>query len=339
MMGGLSYMTGPVGRPLRAGSSVNDIMGGMFGAIGVLAALRERDRTGRGQEVQSALFENCVFLSAQNMQQYPMTREPPPPFPSRLSAWSVYDVFTLKDDEHFIGAVSDRQFLTLCDVLDASDLPPTPPFDERDARRSASGVAQEARRDPAPPRRRLAAPKLEANGLPYAPIVKPEQLVDDPHLKASGGLVPMETDDGGMTDVVLLPITLGGRRRCAAGAGADRRTYRRDPRFPPQPARQALSESTHGPLPHRRDTADRRLGLHRRGSDAHRRGQRRRASDHPGRRGGARRQRAHRDRHREQRPGRRGPSRRSGLPTRRLARALLSATRRCCTAAPSATAP
>jgi len=97
MMGGLSYMTGPVGRPLRAGASVNDIMGGMFGAIGVLAALRERESTGQGQEVQSALFENCVFLSAQNMQQYAMTREPPAPMPSRVSPWSVYDVFTLAD--------------------------------------------------------------------------------------------------------------------------------------------------------------------------------------------------------------------------------------------------
>src|SRR5690349_8481205 len=123
MMGGLSYMTGPPGRPLRAGTSVNDIMGGMFGAIGVLAALRERDRTGRGQEIQSALFENCVFLAAQHMQQYSMTGEPPPPMPARVSAWSVYDVFTLADDEQlFIGAVSDRQFQTLCDVIDRHDL-------------------------------------------------------------------------------------------------------------------------------------------------------------------------------------------------------------------------
>ena len=108
MMGGLSYMTGPVGRPLRAGTSVNDIMGGMFGAIGVLAALRERDRTGRGQEIQSALFENCVFLAAQHMQQFLMTGEAPPPMPSRVSAWSVYDVFTLAEGEQlFVAATSD----------------------------------------------------------------------------------------------------------------------------------------------------------------------------------------------------------------------------------------
>jgi crotonobetainyl-CoA:carnitine CoA-transferase CaiB-like acyl-CoA transferase len=214
MMGGLSYMTGPKGRPLRAGTSVNDIMGGMFGAIGVLAALRERDRTGRGQEVQSALFENCAFLSAQHIQQYSMTGEPPPPMPSRVSAWSVYDVFTLAGGEQlFIGAVSDKQFLTLCRVIESPELAEDP------------GLATNAQRVAVRPEllRRLGeilkhhridelSQKLEAAGLPYAPIVRPEQLLDDPHLKQSGGLVPMQTDDGSTTDVVLLPLTLGGRR-------------------------------------------------------------------------------------------------------------------------------
>ena len=214
MMGGLSYMTGPVGRPLRAGSSVNDIMGGMFGAIGVLAALRERDRTGRGQEVQSALFENCVFLSAQNMQQHLMTGEPVLPFPARQSPWSVYDVFTLKNDEQlFIGAVSDRQFLILCRVLEAPELAADPALATNEKRVALrpellKKLAEILRHHDVAE----LVPKLEAAGLPYAPIVKPEQLVHDPHLKESGGLVPMQTEDGGTTDVVLLPITLGGRR-------------------------------------------------------------------------------------------------------------------------------
>ena len=94
MMGGLAYMTGPEGRPLRAGTSVNDIMGGMFGAIGVLAALRRRDTTGKGGEVQSALFENNVFLVAQHMMQFAVTGKPAAPMPSRISAWAVYDVFS-----------------------------------------------------------------------------------------------------------------------------------------------------------------------------------------------------------------------------------------------------
>jgi crotonobetainyl-CoA:carnitine CoA-transferase CaiB-like acyl-CoA transferase len=214
MMGGLAYMTGPAGRPLRAGTSVNDIMGGMFGAIGVLAALRERDTTGRGQEVQSALFENCVFLSAQHMQQFSMTHEAPPPMPSRVSAWSIYDVFTLADGEQlFIGAVSDKQFVTLCEVLQCPELAAEPQFATNALRVAArpqllarlGAILEDHRAD-------ALSLQLEAAGIPYAPIVRPDQLLDDPHLKASGGLVPMETEDGGTTDVVLLPLLMGGRR-------------------------------------------------------------------------------------------------------------------------------
>jgi crotonobetainyl-CoA:carnitine CoA-transferase CaiB-like acyl-CoA transferase len=213
MMGGLSYMTGPRGRPLRAGTSVNDIMGGMFGAIGVLAALRERDRTGRGQEVQSALYENCVFLAAQHMQQFLMTGEAPPPMPERVSAWSVYDVFTLADGQLFIGAVSDRQFVILCGLLGRPDLRDDPAL-ATNAQRVAvrpellRSLGDELKRH----RIDELMPKLEAAGLPYAPIVRPDQLVDDPHLKASGGLVPMQADDGETTQVVLLPLLMGGRR-------------------------------------------------------------------------------------------------------------------------------
>jgi formyl-CoA transferase len=214
MMGGLAYMTGPEGRPLRAGTSVNDIMGGMFGAIGVLAALRERDRTGLGQEIQSALFENCVFLAAQHMQQFLMTGEPPPPMPSRVSAWSVYDVFTLADGEQlFIAATSDKQFRTLCELIHRPDLADDP------------ALATNAQRVAVRPDllRRLGdtlqhhhkatlAAQLEAAGLPYAPITRPDELVNDPHLLASGGLVPMDTGEGDNTQVVLLPLLMGGHR-------------------------------------------------------------------------------------------------------------------------------
>jgi len=213
MMGGLSYMTGPRGRPLRAGTSVNDIMGGMFGAIGVLAALRERDRTGAGQEVQSALYENCVFLSAQHMQQYLMTGEAPPPMPERVSAWSVYDVFTLADGQLFIGAVSDKQFATLCHLLGQRELLAEPAF-ATNASRVAARPQLLARLGDILRHHEVAelSAKLEAAGLPYAPIVSPEQLVDDPHLKESGGLVPMGAEDGSTTQAVLLPLLLGGRR-------------------------------------------------------------------------------------------------------------------------------
>ena len=108
MMGGLAYMTGRPGDPLRAGTSVNDIMGGMFGAIGAMAALAQREKTGKGQEVQSALFENNVFLVAQHMMQFAVTGKPAAPMPARISAWAVYDVFTVKDGEQiFLAVVSD----------------------------------------------------------------------------------------------------------------------------------------------------------------------------------------------------------------------------------------
>jgi len=212
-MAGLTYMTGPKGRPLRAGTSVNDIMGGMFGAIGVLAALRERDRTGQGQEIQSALFENCCLLAAQHMQQYQMTGEVPPPFPSRVSAWSVYDTFDVANGEQlFIGAVSDKQYLVLCDVLGRQDLATDP------------ALATNAQRVAVRPEllKKLGesivqwdintlCDKLQAAGLPYAKVVRPDQLVKDEHLIASGGLVPMQTEEG-ETQVMLLPLLMGGRR-------------------------------------------------------------------------------------------------------------------------------
>ncbi|HET8585760.1 MAG TPA: CaiB/BaiF CoA-transferase family protein [Casimicrobiaceae bacterium] len=213
MMAGLAYMTGPPGRPLRAGASVNDIMGGMFGAIGIMGALLERQRTGRGQEVQSALFENCVFLVASHMQQFSMTGEVPRPFPARYSPWSVYDVFTLADDEQlFIGAVNDKQFQILCRVLDAPDLADDPALATNEQRVHAR-PALLARLGEILARHRAdeLAAKLEAAGLPYAPIARPDQLLDDPHLRASGGLATMQTEEG-PTDVVPLPLTLDGRR-------------------------------------------------------------------------------------------------------------------------------
>ena len=212
-MGGLTYMTGPKGQPLRAGTSVNDIMGGMFGAIGVMAALRERDRTGRGQEIQSALFENCVMLAAQHMQQYQMTGEVPPPFPSRVSAWSVYNTFDVANgNQLFIGAVSDKQFLKLCEVINRPDLASDPVYATNAARVAVQAqlltqLAETIRHFEIEDLCR----QLEEAGLPYAKVVRPDQLVVDEHLIQSGGLVPMETESGD-TQVVLLPLLMGGRR-------------------------------------------------------------------------------------------------------------------------------
>jgi crotonobetainyl-CoA:carnitine CoA-transferase CaiB-like acyl-CoA transferase len=214
MMGGLAYMTGRPGDPLRAGTSVNDIMGGMFGAIGAMAALALREKTGKGQEVQSALYENNVFLVAQHMMQYAVTGKPAAPMPGRISAWAVYDVFTVKDGEQiFLAAVTDTQWKIFCEALGFADL-------FADARLKTNNDRVHAREWLIPQlRERLAnhsAAELrdifERNGLPFAPITKPEQLFEDPHLNATGGLAPLTLPDGRETKVPLFPFTLDGER-------------------------------------------------------------------------------------------------------------------------------
>jgi len=221
MMGGLAHMTGPEGRPLRAGSSVNDIMGGMFGAIGALAALRERDATGRGQEVQSALFENNVLLVAQHMMQYAVTGKPAAPMPSRISAWGIYDVFTVRNGAQiFLAVVSDTQWAIFCDAFGFGDL-------QGDARLTTNNDRVRARAWLMPVlRERLAARSaediaaiFESHALPYAPITRPEQLFDDPHLHATGGLadvtIPADASGAGRevhTRTPLLPLALDGNR-------------------------------------------------------------------------------------------------------------------------------
>ena len=221
MMGGLAYMTGPAGRPLRAGTSVNDIMGGMFGAIGVLAALAQRAKTGRGQVVQSALFENNVLLVAQHMMQFAVTGQPAAPMPSRISAWAVYDVFDVRDGEQiFLAAVSDTQWALMCDAFGFADL-------KQDPRLASNNARVQAREWMLPLlRERFAAfgaaelaQRFERAGLPYAPITRPQDLFDDPHLAATGGLAPvtLPADASGAgrrieTRTALLPLTLQGRR-------------------------------------------------------------------------------------------------------------------------------
>jgi len=214
MMGGLAYMTGRPGDPLRAGTSVNDIMGGMFGAIGAMAALAQREKTGLGQEVQSALFENNVFLVAQHMMQFAVTGKAAAPMPARISAWAVYDVFQVKDGEQiFLAVVSDSAWKTFCDAFGFADLY----GDERlrsnnDRVRAREWMLPELRQRLASHRAAELAAVFEANALPFAPITQPQDLFDDPHLQATGGLAPIELPDGRPAKAALLPLTLDGER-------------------------------------------------------------------------------------------------------------------------------
>jgi crotonobetainyl-CoA:carnitine CoA-transferase CaiB-like acyl-CoA transferase len=221
MMGGLAYMTGPEGRPLRAGTSVNDIMGGMFGAIGVLASLQQRARTGRGQQVASALFENNVFLVAQHMMQFAVTGKAADPMPNRISAWALYDVFDVKDGEQiFLSAVSDTQWEILCREFGFDDLKADPRLvTNNDRVRAREWLIPDLRRRFAPFSAAELSARFEKNALPYAPITRPQDLFDDPHLLATGGLTPITiaADNTGAgreieSRVALLPLALNGER-------------------------------------------------------------------------------------------------------------------------------
>jgi crotonobetainyl-CoA:carnitine CoA-transferase CaiB-like acyl-CoA transferase len=213
MMGGLAYMTGLPDRPLRAGSSVVDIMGGTFAVVAILAALREREKTGKGKHVTSALFESTAYLVAQHMAQYEITGEAPPPMSVKRPAWGVYDIFdTAGGGRLFVGVVTDTQWEIFCREFEISDL-------AKDQRLKTNAMRVKERSWLIPRINEITkehsaaalATKLEAIGMPFAPIAKPWDLLDDPHLKASGGL--LETGYGGKrSHIPALPIELDGKR-------------------------------------------------------------------------------------------------------------------------------
>ena len=214
MMGGLAYMTGGRYGPLRAGDSVNDVMGGMFGVIAILAALHQRASTGRGQYVQSALYENNVFLMAQHMMEGLATGKPVSPMPDRVRAWALYDNFKTSDgDLVFVGVVTDTQWKIFCEAFELQELLADPLLKTNPQRVEArprilpvvtaifAKMSKQALMD-----------KCEALGLPFAPIARPEDLFDDPHLNRSGGLVPVTLPNGKKTKVPGLPIEMDGAR-------------------------------------------------------------------------------------------------------------------------------
>lgn len=214
MMGGLAYMTGLEGRPMRAGASVNDIMGGMFGVIAILAAFVERGRTGQGQYIESALYENNVFLMAQHMLQYAVTGKAAPPMSNRLVSWAIYDVFDSSDGSQvFIGAVTDTQWKSFCEAFGFSRL-------AADPRLTTNNQRVQARPRVLPMVRRVLngltkaelIEKCERAGLPFAPVVRPEELFDDPHLKASAGFACVTLSDGRTIQAPKLPFQMDHRR-------------------------------------------------------------------------------------------------------------------------------
>jgi crotonobetainyl-CoA:carnitine CoA-transferase CaiB-like acyl-CoA transferase len=219
MMTGLAYMTGPSGRPLRVGSSANDIMGGLFGALSVLAALLERRDTGKGRNLRIGLFENCLLLVAQHMVQFELEGKSPPPMPERDFSWPIYDIFDTADGgQVFVGAVTEGQWTALCRLLGLDDLIDDPRLQTR--------MDQINARDRTVPivARAIAAreagellKRFEEIGIPYSPIARPADMYENPHVMRPGGLATSRMPDGSTFRAPSLPFEVDGTMLTGGG--------------------------------------------------------------------------------------------------------------------------
>jgi crotonobetainyl-CoA:carnitine CoA-transferase CaiB-like acyl-CoA transferase len=210
-MAGLAYMTGPPGQPLRAGSSVVDIMGGMFAVIGLQAALRERERTGRGQMVKSALFESTAFLMMQHMAGEVVTGKPMPPMPSRDGAWAIYEPFATADGEQiFVGLTSDGQWRRFCEHFDRHDLLQNPAYKSNEDRvRQRPALRPVVGEIIARHKLDELAELFDRIDIPFAPVAKPGDLFDDPQLNADGRMLEIDFPNGARAKIPRLPIEIG----------------------------------------------------------------------------------------------------------------------------------
>jgi crotonobetainyl-CoA:carnitine CoA-transferase CaiB-like acyl-CoA transferase len=211
MMGGLAYMTGPPGQPLRAGTSVIDIGGGMFAVIAILAALEERTRTGKGTVVRSALFETTAFFMGQHMAYAAITKEPVPPMPARVSAWSVYRVFQASDGPVFVGIISDKQWAKFAESFGKPEWAHDPRLLTNNQRIGEARWLLSAIEEILSilPRSEIIA-RCERGGIPVSPIARPEDLFDDPQSnRPGGGLLETRLPSGDQARLPRLPVEIG----------------------------------------------------------------------------------------------------------------------------------
>lgn len=247
MMTGLAFMTGPQGRPLRAGTSVVDIVGGMFAVIGIQAALRVREQTGRGQQVGSALYESAVFMMGQHLCYAAQSDGPIPPMPERVSAWSVYETFEVAEGSRlFVGITSDQHWQRFCTEAGLTDLLADAAL--------ATNNGRIARRDTLIPRLQAyfkQLPLAQAVALcatcriPFAEVRRPEDLFDDPHLQATGGLLPVDLPNGTRVGLPRLPIAMDGLAHTASnppGIGQNTRDILQSLNYTPSEIDHLLSQ-------------------------------------------------------------------------------------------------
>jgi crotonobetainyl-CoA:carnitine CoA-transferase CaiB-like acyl-CoA transferase len=209
MMSGLAYMTGEPGKPLRAGTSIVDISGGMFGLIGILTALYNREMTGEGTFFKSSLFESAAFLMGQHMAYAALSDEPVPPMPARVSAWSIYRIFETQDDPVFIGIISEKHWRGFCEAFEREDWLADERLTTNNDRISerewfVPAVAEMIKQFP----RAEVVARCERVGVPFSPIARPEDLFEDPQLNQGLGLLESVLPTGVKTKLPRTPIEM-----------------------------------------------------------------------------------------------------------------------------------
>jgi crotonobetainyl-CoA:carnitine CoA-transferase CaiB-like acyl-CoA transferase len=214
---GLAFMTGPPGQPLRAGASVIDILGAVFGVTAVLAALRERDATGRGQRISSSLFESAAFLMVTHMAGAAATGLAPRPMPDRRGAWAIYDVFNTADEQIFVGVTSDQQWARFTEAFGLTALAANPELATNASRSShRSWLIPAVQEALAPLPKAEVAERCERASVSWAPVGKPTDLFTDPHLLSHGGLIDVAIRNAegivNMTGLPALPVEFGAMR-------------------------------------------------------------------------------------------------------------------------------
>ena len=212
MSAGLAFMTGPRGQPLRAGASIVDVGAAAYGVIAVLAALHQRAATGRGQKITSGLYETTVFWVGQWLAQYAATGEPSVPMPEirqgTRMGWGVYHLFAVADGEQiFIGITSNGHWERFCAEFGLGELLADERLGDNAKRVSARDwlpgrIAEEMRRYPSGE----LSLRLERARVPFAPLRRPDQLVDDLHLNAAGQFVATPLPGRGMAKLPKLPV-------------------------------------------------------------------------------------------------------------------------------------
>jgi len=205
-MGGIMSLTGePDGQPIKVGVGIADVMTGMYATVGILAALRHRDETGKGQHIDVSLLDTQVAWLINAGTSYLNAKENPVRLGNGHPNIVPYQVFPTADDPIIIAAGNDSQFKKLCHIADIADVADDPKY--------ATNVSRVMNRQAVVDIVTVALQKksrafwlaaCEKVGVPCGPVNNLEQVFNDPHLQHRGAEVRMPHPLAGSGEVSLI---------------------------------------------------------------------------------------------------------------------------------------